>query len=347
MTVSLPQLIETVQTNCYINDARHAQDMTMCTYLLEMRQYYRWEHSVPFSRRLPKEDLGDWLTEREALWITLEESDYQPIVTSSGTHDPFAAERINRDLLPEGLVYSAGIGRFGRPHFFLGRLHKREQRDGFNIYSADCEYARDLVAPPTALLQRDIFIRREIVQDFLWGKLEEWNWKRQDNALGRALQCYDFDQHPDTALEKMTDAETEAMILHELGEGHAGELLGESRWQEMLAGCTKHKPEIIARAVRDNLADCVMTLPNLIARGEASSIHFYFGNFSGMRAKLFPAAYNAYHASVEHGHWVELKNIAERGRDHWLMVAEKLLAVDRANPDADALLAAMGEDAVL
>jgi len=281
------------------------------------------------------------------LWNTLEESDYQPIVTASGAHEPFDAVHINRDLLPENLVYSAGIGRFGRPHFFLGRLHSHEQRDGFTILSADCEYARDLVAPPTALLDRTIFIRREIVQDFLWGKLEEWNWKRQDNALGRALRCYEFEQRPDSALEKMTDAEVEAMILHELGEGKAGELLGEARWQDMLAGCSKHKPEIIARAVRDNLADCLVTLPNLIARGAVSSIHFYFGNFSGMRAKLFPAAYDAYRAGVENGHWVALKDITARGRDHWLTVAKKMLAVDRSNPDADALLVTVGEGSVL
>ena len=61
-------IVEAVQTNCYINDARHAQDMTMCTYLLEMRQFFRWEHSLPYSERLPKDDLGSWLIEREALW---------------------------------------------------------------------------------------------------------------------------------------------------------------------------------------------------------------------------------------------------------------------------------------
>ena len=63
------RIVEAVQTNCYINDARHAQDMTMCTYLLEMRQFYRWEHSLPYSQRLPKDDLGSWLTEREEMEV--------------------------------------------------------------------------------------------------------------------------------------------------------------------------------------------------------------------------------------------------------------------------------------
>jgi hypothetical protein len=341
------RIVDAVQTNCYINDARHAQDMTMCTYLLEMRQFYRWEHSLPYSQRLPKEELGQWLTERERLWQELESESYRPVPVPSGPRDPFEAEAINADLVPEGYVYGGGVGRFQRPHFFLARLERYEKRQGFTVLVAGCEYARDLIAPPAALLHRTIYVRREAVQDFLWSKLEEWNWKRQDNALGRALACYDFDGDPERALTQMTDAESEAMILHELGEGLAGELLGEERWQEVLASCSRHKPEIVARAVRDNLADCLTTLPTLIAEGRDSSVHFYFGNFTGMRAKLFPAAYHAYRAGVEAGHWRALRETVERGRAHWETVARRILELNRADPKTERRLAALAEEAVL
>lgn len=344
---NLHHIVEAVQTNCYINDARHAQDMTMCTYLLEMRQFYRWEHSLPYSQRLPKDDLGSWLSEREALWEGLEEQGYRPVPVASGPHDPFEAERINADLLPEGLVYGGGLGRFHRPHFFLAKLYREEQRHGFTVLTADCEYARDLIAPPAAMLNRTIYLRREAVQDFLWSKVEEWNWKRQENALGRALAFYDFEKDPDAALEKMTDVEGEAMVLHELGEGLAGDLLGEARWQEVLAGCTRHKPEIVARAVRDNLADCLITLPMLLERDMDSSVHFYFGNFTGMRSKLFPLAYQAYRAGVENGDWTRLEEAVKRGREHWERVARRILEVDRADPQADAVLARFGDEAAL
>jgi hypothetical protein len=46
--------------------------------------------------------------------------------------------------------------------------------------------------------------------------------------------------------------------------------------------------------VRDNLADCLSTLPQLIERDAACSIHFYFANFGGMRATLFPLLAGAY-----------------------------------------------------
>ena len=340
-------IVEAVQTNCYINDARHAQDMTMCTYLLEMRQFFRWEHSLSYSEKLPKDDLGHWLTEREALWEDLEEQGYRQVPVDSGPHDPFEADAINADLVPAGYIYGGGIGRFHRPHFFLAKLFSSEQRHGFTVLTADCEYARDLIAPPAAMLNRTIYLRREAVQDFLWSKVEEWGWKRQDNALGRALAFYDFENDPDGSLERMTDVEGEAMILHEVGEGLAGELLGEAKWQEILAGCTRHKPEIVARAVRDNLADCMMTLPTLLERGMDSSIHFYFGNFTGMRSKIFPLAYKSYREGVEGGNWSRLSEAVEKGREHWERIAQKILEVDRSSQRADAELAQLGDESAL
>jgi hypothetical protein len=73
MVDNLSALIDTVQKNCTIADARHARDMTMCTFLLEMREFYRWEMEIPYGARLSKDELGDWLNARESLWDTVEE----------------------------------------------------------------------------------------------------------------------------------------------------------------------------------------------------------------------------------------------------------------------------------
>ena len=35
-------LLEAVQTNCHIADARHAQDLSLCTFLLQIREFHRW-----------------------------------------------------------------------------------------------------------------------------------------------------------------------------------------------------------------------------------------------------------------------------------------------------------------
>ena len=41
-------LIETVQHNCHLSDAHHARDYSLCIYLLKMREFYRWEETLPF-----------------------------------------------------------------------------------------------------------------------------------------------------------------------------------------------------------------------------------------------------------------------------------------------------------
>ena len=319
-------LVDTVQKNCYITDARYARNMTMCTYLLEMRQYYRWENDIPYSKNPPKDELGNWMVERENLWNAVEESPYAPLQLGAELQDPFDSESINRKLLPEGYVYSGGYGRFHKPHFFLGELLKEENRNGFTILVSGCEYARDLISPPAALQNRTIYLRREAVRRFIWDKFEEWNWKKRDNTQASAFSFYDFQHNPNLALEVMTDNESEAMILHELGEGMAGELLGEN-WPEMLSTLTSIKAEIMARAVRDHLADCLSTLPALLDRDAVSSLHFYFANFNGMRKEIFPRALQAYQHWVASGDVKPLAEAVHQGKDHWLQVGQQLLNI--------------------
>lgn len=324
--LNLPELVGAVQKNCDISDAQHARDYGLCTYLLKMREYYRWEHELPFFHKLPKDELGSWLDAREALWTELEASDYQAVPLESGRYNPFETESINHELVPRGYVYSGGYGRFQKPHFFLGELLRGEQRDGYTVLVSTCEYARDLVAPPAMLLGRTIFVRLESVRRLLWEKYDQWQWNdKQNQAMARAFECYDFANSRETALERMAHNEAEAMILHELGEGRAGELLGES-WEQMLLAVAGTRAELIARAVRDHLADCLSTLPTLVAREHHCSLHFFFGNFDGMRQELFPQAKDTYKEWVRDDTLTRrLASLADQGQAHWLRVARSFV----------------------
>jgi len=108
-------LCQAVQHNCHIADARHAREMTLCTYLLEMREFYRWEAGIPLGDPLARPEVGEWLNAREALWETLAEDDFAPLPLGDNAHDPFDVAAINRHIEPHDLVYGAGIGRFGLP----------------------------------------------------------------------------------------------------------------------------------------------------------------------------------------------------------------------------------------
>ena len=322
--LNLGQLANTVQKNCHISDARYAGDYSLCIFLLKMREFYRWENEIPLTRTLPKEEVGEWLQEREQMWSRLESSPFEPLPMEHGVSDPFDDESINRELIPQGYVYSGGYGRFSKPHFFLGDLLSKETRAGFTIYTSSCEYARDLAAPPAMLRGRTIYLRRESVRRFLWEKIDEWNWNQKNGAMERALASYKYHVDMDAALDRMTVNESETMILHELGEGRAGELLGEE-WNRMLMTLSRSKVEIMARAVRDILADCISTLPSLVENEKAASLHFYFANFGGMRKHLFPEALDAYHRWANDRDLKPLRQLVSAGKSRWLDTARAML----------------------
>jgi hypothetical protein len=334
--LNLGQLINTVQKNCHISDARHAGDLTICIFLLKMREFYRWEHGIAFGEDLPKDEIGAWIQKREHLWAGLETNPFEPLPVGNNCLDPFDADAINRELIPRGYLYSGGYGRFGKPHFFLSALLSQEQRAGHTIYISSCEYARDLEAPPAMLQGDTIYICQESVRRFLWEKIEEWRWSRKNEAMARAYACYAFDDDMHAALECMTQNETEAMILHELGEGLAGEKLGPD-WQQMLASLSRSKAEIMVRAVRDILADCLSTLHGLMDAQNTASLHFYFANFTGMRRHLFPEAIDAYRHWVATGDLQPLRTLTESGQRRWLDTARTIMTLHKENGEQAAM----------
>lgn len=326
LTDEVRMLVATVQHNCHITDARHARSMTLCSYLLEMREYFRWEQGLAPSAAPPRAALSRWIAERETLWNDLEESEFAPLNFAGEQLDPFASDAVNELLREQGLVYGAGIGRFHRPHFFLGERVQQEVRDGVSVLVSGREYARDLTAVPAAMRSGTIYLRQDVVRRWLWEKIEAWEGQPKNGPLRRALLQHGFDADADAAILRMAEIEGEALILHELGEHRAGRWLG-SAWEEMLAGFSERRAEILCRAVRDLIADCEHTLPTLLARGAQASLHFWFANLDGMRRALFPGLAVAYAQWYEHGDDTALQQTLAEGSAHWREVATRLLDI--------------------
>jgi hypothetical protein len=182
---------------------------------------------------------------------------------------------------------------------------------------------------------RTIFVRRESLRRMLWEKLESWRWSRPQNALGRAFACYDFEGALNASLDAMTEREIEAVLLHETGEYEAGVRLGDA-WNRMLLDLSHTPAEIMARAVRDHLADCISTLPALIRDGDAPPLHFYVGNLTSMRREIFPALTQAYADWLESGDTASLADVAEAGAAHWETLARRMLALHAGAPETAA-----------
>jgi hypothetical protein len=336
--------IEVVQTNCHIADARHAREMSMCNYLLGMRELYIWEHEFPPSRPLQKADLSQWLMQREMFWEELEEMDYSPIPIGSQEFDPFDIHGINKMLEPHGLVYGGGLGRWGKPHFFLGQLLLSKQVHGLTLRVSGCEYARDITASPAALREGTLFLRTDALQRWLAEKIEIWSVHEAEGALKYAIDCYTMQGGKAGLLPRMVEQESEVLILHEVGEAMAEPILG-PQWRDMLMTFTSRRVIFFARSVRDNLADSLSTLPELIRHNQTCSIHFYFSNLEGLRRTLFPQLVSAYENWRDSGDLGELRAATAAGRVHWQQVAQQLLSTWQNDPQhAQAIIDKWVED---
>jgi len=317
--VDIEDITRRTRDNCHISDARYAGNYTMCIFLLKMREYYRWEQRLPFDVQLPREQLGDWLVQREALWNEVEENDYHSLPLPEPV-DPLDSTTVNARLIPEGYIYSSGFGVFGKPHFFLGQLQRNEIVEGNTLYVVGDELARDLVAPPAMSQGNTIFIRRESVKRFMWERIEQWQWSgRKERAMTYAVSLYGDDNDLDKLLDVMTDNEINTMILHEIGEARVGRELGEAQqhWQDMVSTFASSRTEFLLRATRDIIADCNVTLPTLLDESNDAALHFYFANYSGMRKHLFPEMLDAYHQFLDHRSKQPLLELARVGAEQW------------------------------
>jgi hypothetical protein len=328
----MTDLQNTVQTNCHISDALYAGNYTLCIYLLKMREFYRWEIKQAFSIRISKKNVGAWLNEREQLWQSIENKDYSPLIISGQKVNPFETQQVNKLINPHKLVYSGGYGMLGKPVFFLAELERKQIFDDYTLYVSGKELARDLSAPPGMTQEKNIFIRRESLKRFIWEKIEESEWYNNENALAKALKYYDFKNKPDESLEKMTHAEVETVIHHEIGEIKAGQLLG-TKWDDMIASLPRCQAELMSRAVRDNLADALSTLPMLIKQADSASIHFYFANISGMRKLIFPAIMDSYQQWVKYGNTSAIKKLINKAEKHWLNIATSLMKIHKKHKE--------------
>ncbi|WP_126455120.1 Sfum_1244 family protein [Sulfuriflexus mobilis] len=333
-------LRQRIQHNCHISDARYAGNYSICTFLLKMREYYRWEQAIPLSQQIAKDEVGPWLTARERAWDDLDEQEYAALHCCERQDiEPFDENTLNQGLLEQGYIYSSGQGLFGKPHFFLGKLAEYRRIDDIDVYIAANEVARDMVAPPAMLREQKIFIRQESLRRFIWEKIEENRWRKLEaSPIIASARCYDVDiteqairpEQLEALLDAMTANETEVVLQHELGEAAAERLLGQ-KWKDGLNRIAGGRAEHLLRAVRDHQADSLTTLPWLLENENTPGLHFYFGNFTGLRKLLFPELLAAYEQWQKTGQLAPLQTITQQAAARWQDETQELLGLLAAN----------------
>ncbi len=331
-------LIDAVQRNCNLADAHHAREKSLCTYLLGMREYFRWAAELPLGAAPERARLGEWIARQEQNWDLLRDagdSAFAPLPLGDGI-DPFDEASVNAHLVRHGLVYGAGVGLFGAPLFFLAARDSEVLRDGARVIVAGPELARGVTAPPAASRDGTVIVRLDALRRWLWTRAETAHRGLADNAFAAALRAYADSPDAGENVERMARGEIETLILHELGELRAALLLG-AEWEEMLAEASDRRTELLLRAVRDLLADCIVTLPQLIERDATASLIFWFANFDGLRRLLAPELAAAYHSEGSRIDYEMLKRAVQHGQATWLALAQELLSIWRRSGGAAVL----------
>lgn len=323
----LATLATAVQFNCDLGDALHAREKSLCTYLLGMREYFRWSAGLPLGAAPDRGRLSEWISQREQQWDALRDQEaatYADLPLAGGI-DPFDEARANSDLQAIGLVYGAGLGLFGAPMFFLAQCESDQLRDGVRVIVAGAELARGITAAPAVSRNNTILVRSDALRRWLWTRTETALHGPRDNAFALALRAYGADADVEAAVTAMAAGEAETLVLHEMGELRAGRLLG-TEWEEMLLEVGDRRTEVVIRAVRDLLADCLVTLPHLTARTATRSLLFWQANFDGLRRALAPELAESCRMVSGTLDFDLLERTVESCRQHWEQRACELLA---------------------
>lgn len=330
---------QVVQANCHIADARHAGELTLCIYLLQMREFYRWECAAPCGTTLPQADVGAWLSAREALW---DEVQAQPWQRLPGGLDAFDAAAANALLAPQGLHYGAGWLGAQQPGFFLAEVLRREVHEGIECIHTGREWARGLLAPPATYHAEpapQIVLRHDVLERSLWQRLEAYHLRpRQGSALHAVLQGHGVLAAPAQGMARWLAQEVNLALRHELAEHRVGQQLGPA-WGSLRHQLPTRRGQALARALRDLLADCGHTLPALLAEGQALAVHGWFAQFEGLREHLHPGLKPAYGAWVAGDGGAALRRQCARAVEHFNALAEAALSA-QAGGEPPAMLEA-------
>ena len=329
-----------VIANCTVMDARHAGGFSICGLALRLRDLFKWEQDLdPWVERESGEVL-DWIGRREEAWEAAAESDLQPIRIGGRVYDPFDAEGVNTVLEPRGYFYGAGLAGGLVPVFFLARIEETRRMGDLTVYVLGRELARGLLTLPALTWDHTVILRRDTARRFLWDRIiyaGEGEGKALQYALGQyglsAARPREIPSHLDT----MVSDELEVILRHELGEIR-DTTFDRTTWRELIAAFPHTPVELLARSVKDLLADThdAGTLRYIIDGERRAALGFYTASLDGMRKALFPEMSEAFTRFRESGDWDgidrALRAVRNRASRHAAVLTE---AFERGTAEGD------------
>jgi hypothetical protein len=315
---ALERLIPQIQRNCDISDAHHAGVFSLCGLALRLRDLFKWEHGLaPWDEGDPAAVL-EWIGAREALWETLTGSEAEPLALGGRPVDPFDTDAVNAVLAPLRLYYGAGYARGLKPTFFLAGIDAVEDIEGCRVYRLGRELARDL-SPLQAVAQGGtVVLRREPAGSLLWDAIA-YAAPSEKKALDLTLEaCGLADRRPAEVRrhwQRLLALQEEIHLRHELAEIKDDGFLRD-RWQAMIAAFPLSRIELLARHVKDLLADThpLGPLVHMERTRDAAGLGLYAAFTDRLTRNLHPELLPAAEGVLSTGDWKALAPAVAAGR---------------------------------
>jgi hypothetical protein len=253
-------VVEDIQHNCNISDARDHGVYSMCTMVLKLRNLYKWEHGLEPWQEPEPADLLDWIEAKENYWKTIAEEPYRQLGINGRTYSPADSDEINAKLGDKKMVYGAGYGRSMKAVFFLAEKIEQRTVAGCSVFILGKEIAKEMASPFAMAQDGVVFIRKESLRFFLWDQIQELRSSCR-SSFRHALRMYDLlqDEQLDqqkfkNSLDNIVDAEMDLFIYHEVGEA-LQTTLDSSTLQTIVSQFPGSLYELVCRSIKDILAD--------------------------------------------------------------------------------------------
>lgn len=306
--------------NCDISDARHAGLYSICGLALRLRDLYKWDTGTPPWEEKDSADVLDWIGRKEEKWERLADDDYGTIEVDGRRFAPFNTFEINEVLSPHGFLYGAGYGHRLKPTFFMAAIVSRQRRQNTTVFILGRELARDLMTLPALAQDNAVVLRTEAAGLYLWDKILYIN-KSGRRALEIALDACGVSDHRPAGIRRhlkdILAASRDTFILHEIGE-MSDPVFNRAQWREIIGDFPHTGVELLARSVKDLLADTADQGPlwRIMDGKRTAALGFYAAFLDGLALALFPEIRPAFDRCIASGSWepIEQAVIAVRER---------------------------------
>ena len=305
--MNVDQLIFQVRYNCDVSDAQHAGLYSICGLALRLRDLYKWEQRLPPWQEGDTDKVLEWIGQKEDLWETLLDSDFNPLSLNGHKIDLFDTVSANAILKDHNLFLGAGYAHSLKPTFFLAEIQHHLTIHGHTVWQLGRELARDLLTLPAFSQDDQVVLRSEAGRMYLWDQMAYIN-KSGRWALNSALDACGLPDNSETTirehLETIWKIQRRLYVQHEIGELEET-VFDRDTWRLMLADFPHTPVELLIRSLKDLLADTGPhgALQDLIQRQDKAALGFYMAFSGTMVRHIIRGLVCAFDAFTQNPEW--------------------------------------------